>query len=835
MNDDTVPASGTIGPYRLLNVLGQGGMAIVYLAEQTAPVRRQVALKIVKLGMDSQQIVSRFESERQALAVLDHPHIAKVFDAGSTEQGRPYFVMEHVAGVAITRYCDEHALDVDARVQLFIDVCLAAQHAHQKGLIHRDLKPSNILVAHVDGRPQVKVIDFGISKAVGGDPQDRTQLTRLGQLIGTPQYMSPEQAELSGLDVDTRTDVYSLGVVLYELLAGSLPLELDRVADYALGLALREREPPTPSVRVSSLDAAGDVARQRGTDLADLRRTLRGDLDWIVMRAIAKDRSARYPTANALAQDLTSYLAHLPVTARPPSTGYLLNRFIRRNKIFVAAASLATLALVVGLAVATLSLVRARAAEATALAEAETARQVSRFLVDVFEVSDPGLARGNSVTAREILDKAAGRIDRELKSAPAVRATLLSTIGRVYARLGLYSEGLPLAESALAIRRQLAPASSELADSLDQVGELRTLLDQPLEANKALQESLLLRRSVAKDPAATAMTIQRLGELSYTQSKFDEALQRFHDAQGILRDNPLAQQPGQRGGLVKYVANIKHEQGDLTASIPLYREALQLMRADFGSDHPDVASTLGDLAIALKDTRQYEEAEQAYLESLAIQRRILGARNPEVGNTLNNLSVFYATREDFPAALRTADEAQQILREALGEDHRLTNIARVNYARDLVRTGDLVAAEAELRAILAIRRRTLPPTHQELGITVDALAAVLNQRGQFAEAEPLAREGQKVMAASVGEAHWRTATAERTVAESLAGQRRFAEAEPLLVSAYEKMLAARGAPHPGTRSTLKRLIEFYETWRKPEKARIYRAKVEQEPATTSSP
>ena len=379
-----------IGPYRILDTLGEGGMSVVYLAEQSEPVKRRVALKILKAGMDSKQVVARFESERQALAVLDHPNVAKIFDGGIAESGRPYFVMEQVKGVPITEYCDDHRLDNEERLKVFITVCSAVQHAHLKGLIHRDLKPSNILVGVVDGKPQPKIIDFGIAKATTTTLTEATLHTRVGQIIGTPQYMSPEQANLTGLDIDTRTDIYSLGVVLYELLVGIVPLDLRAIGDQAMQVALREKDPPRPSTRITDLgDTREEVAKVRGTDPDRLQQQLKGDLDWIVMRAIEKDRTRRYETVNSLAMDCRRFLRHEPVLARPPSTAYYMQRFVRRNRLAVAAGTIAILAVIAGATAATLGYVRATEAEQIARQESATSKKVVEFLVGLFQVSNP--------------------------------------------------------------------------------------------------------------------------------------------------------------------------------------------------------------------------------------------------------------------------------------------------------------------------------------------------------------------------------------------------------------------------------------------------------------
>ncbi len=365
-----------IGHFKLLQKIGEGGFGVVYMAEQTAPVRRRVALKIVKLGMDTKQVIARFEAERQALALMDHPNIAHVFDAGATDTGRPYFVMELVKGIPITAYCDEARLSNAERLQLFTVVCQAIQHAHQKGIIHRDIKPTNVLVTLHDGVPVPKVIDFGVAKATEARLTERTLFTEFRQIVGTPEYMSPEQAEMSGLDVDTRADIYSLGVVLYELLTGTKPLDLETLLAKGYGemlRAIREVEPPRPSTRVSSMGGkARAVAHKRSTASGLLPKALEGDLDWIVMRALEKDRTRRYATAVAFAADIERHLEDRPVEARPPSTLYLLRKFVRRNRTGVIAGGVAALAIAAGLVLAVLGYVEAdRQRDAALLAETQ--------------------------------------------------------------------------------------------------------------------------------------------------------------------------------------------------------------------------------------------------------------------------------------------------------------------------------------------------------------------------------------------------------------------------------------------------------------------------------
>ncbi len=453
---ETQRPSRTIGPYRLLHLVGEGGMGEVWLAEQTHPVRRQVALKVIKAGMDTAQVVTRFEAERQALALMDHPAIATVYDGGSTPEGRPYFAMEYVKGEPITAYCDRQRLTTQARLELFMQVCEGVQHAHQKGIIHRDLKPSNVLVAIQDDHPVPKIIDFGVAKATAQHLTERTLYTELGVMIGTPEYMSPEQAEMGGLDIDTRTDVYALGVILYELLTGALPIDRKehRQAGFAeIQRTIREKEPPRPSTRITQLGPAStEAATNRHTEPRRLASELRGDLDWVTMRALEKDRTRRYQTANALAADVRHHLSNEPVSAGPPGTIYRAGKFVRRHRFGVAAAATVALLLVTLAATMTVQARRIARERDRANREAETAKQVSEFLVGMFETTNPFEGRGKDVPVGDVLDRGAQRIATELRGQPEVRAALMNTMGRVYYDLGVYDKAAELVEEALTYR-----------------------------------------------------------------------------------------------------------------------------------------------------------------------------------------------------------------------------------------------------------------------------------------------------------------------------------------------------------------------------------------------
>jgi eukaryotic-like serine/threonine-protein kinase len=684
-----------VGPYKVLDVLGEGGMGVVYLAEQMQPLRRRVALKVLKRGMDTREIVARFESERQALAVMDHPHIARVLDSGVTPDGRPFFVMELVHGVPLTQYADTHRLTTDERLRLFIDVCRAVQHAHQKGVIHRDLKPSNVLVAMGDGVPTVKVIDFGIAKAIGMSLTELTLVTHVGQMIGTPEYMSPEQAEMSGLDVDTRTDIYSLGVMLYELVVGVLPFELRSKPDYAIPMTLRERDVPRPSTRLTTLgDALETVARQRRTTPDLLRRELRGDLDWIILRAMEKDRTRRYETAHGLALDVQRHLSNEPVLARPPSASYRLGKFVRRNRTPVAAALVAVLALLAGGAAATAGFVQARAEQRRAEASAATAQQVSDFLVDIFRVSNPAEARGDAITAREVLDRGAERIRGDLAGEPTVQTRLMRVIGTVYQQLGLYDAAAPLLEEAVAIAEGAPdPVEAQLPESLRQLGILYGMQRNTQQSDVTLRRALALYREHHDTASADlARILNSLGAANVQLGRYD-------DASGFLR------------------------------------EAIAVQERMLGPEHPDIAAPLGNLGV-IHLNRQRPDSAQVYLTRMAsIHERHFGPESPQVADALLNLGTAYQQLNRYDDAEAAYNRVYTIWSRTLGEDHPrmgaiLNNLGELYLARD--RHSE--AEEFLLRA-LTLKERTLGPANASLIVTLASLGTTYARSERVLEAE----------------------------------------------------------------------------------------------------
>ncbi len=727
-----------IGPYRLLQTLGEGGMGIVYVAEQVEPVRRRVALKIMKLGMDTKQVVARFEAERQALAVMEHPNIAKVLDGGASETGRPYFVMELVRGVPLTEYCDVHRLSTRDRLALFLPVCHAVQHAHQKGVIHRDLKPSNVLVAVQDDRPVPKVIDFGIAKAISQPLTEHTLVTEYGMAMGTPAYMSPEQAEMSGLDVDTRTDIYSLGVMLYELLVGRLPLdpaELGMPA-FLARLVMRDSTPPTPSVRVSTL--GGDrkaIASSRRTEAAALRKELKGDLDWIVMKAMEPDRTRRYDTVNGLAMDLRRYLADEPVVARPPSATYRFGKFIKRHRAAVVAGTAALAALVIGTTLATVGLIRATRAEAATRQEAETVRQVADFLVGLFRVSDPSEARGNTITAREILDQGARRITSELGDQPAVQARLMQTMGEVYSELGLYNAARPLLDQALALREKL-PGSSrlEIASSLVDLASVARRQGTFAQAESLYTRALAIREAALgpNDPQVAA-ALNGLGGLLLTEGKYAEAEPIFKRAMQI-REKALGSDAPDLASTVRNLGSLYWAQGRYADAEPLLQRALRIYERAYGPDHLEVAASLNNLGALYWSEKEYAKAEPLYARAQRIYEKMLGPDHPNVAAVLNNLGELAWAQQQYAKAEPLFRRALTIKRKVLKPDHPSIAISENGLANVLRDEGRYREAETLYQRALALRERVLGAHNTSVAETLRDYATLLRRTGRGGEA-----------------------------------------------------------------------------------------------------
>ena len=714
-------------------------MGIVYLARQEKPIRRRVAVKVIKLGMDTKEVIARFELERQTLAMMNHPNIAKVFEAGATEDGRPYFVMENVSGLPITEYCNQERLSNPERLQLYVVVCEAIQHAHQKGVVHRDIKPTNILVELGDSKPVPKVIDFGIAKAISQRLTEKSVFTQHGVLIGTPAYMSPEQAEMSTLDIDTRSDVYSLGVLLYELLVGALPFDLvtlQRAGWDGMRHIIREMVPQRPSNRVSTIgDKATEFAKCRGTDFTSLRRQLRGDLDWIPMKAMEKNRTRRYATALELAADVERHLKHEPVVAGPPSTMYWVGKFVRRHRVGVFAASLVLMAMLLGIAGTTTGLIRATRAEAQARQEAETAQQVSDFLVGLFEVSHPNEAKGNTITAREILDKGAKEITEGLKDQPLIQARLMNTIGNIYVGLGLYEEAAPHLEKALTIRQDSKDADhTDVAESLHNLAFLYRNQGKYLEAEPLYQRALATReKDRGPDHTDVASSLDNLASLYRIQGKYAEAEPLFQRALAI-REKVFGPDHPNVATSLNNLALFYYDQQEHSEAEPLYQRALAIHEKVFGPDHPYVAISLNNLASLSRDQEKYLEAEPLFQRALAIHEKALGVDHPHVGRSLGNLALLYYDQGKYADAEPLYQRALAISEKALGPDHVDVAIS-LNHLADLSRDqGKYAEAEPLYQRALAISEKALGPDHPRVAHTLIAYAALLRKLDRAGDA-----------------------------------------------------------------------------------------------------
>ncbi len=701
---EDIPAPATperIGPYRIIRTLGRGGMGSVFLAEQTEPLHRRVALKVMRSRFVDSEGRLRFEAESQAMARLQHPNVAQVFDAGATEEGHPYFVMEYVAGERITTYCDAKRLSIDDRLDLFRAVCAGVQHAHQKGVIHRDLKPSNILVTEADDGPRPKIIDFGIAKTLD-HPLAEAAVTG-NRLLGTPAYLAPEAVEVGEgrHDVDTRSDVYSLGVLLYELLVGRRPFDDDTTSFFEVLRRVLTRPAPEPSKRWSELDATTrvDLAEHRMIDVESLRRSLRGDLDWIVSKAIARNREHRYGSAAELAADIRRHLRHQPVEAGPPSKIYLLKKLIRRRLGTVASALLVVLALAAGLIARTFEAQRANRAAAAAVAarqeteraleEAEQARretaEVADFLAGIFRLSDPGEAKGSSVTARELLDVAADEMRGfGFTDQPLTRARFMQTVADIYRKLGLFDNAEEFFTEALQIRRgQLPTGHLDVAESLNGLAALYAQRGEFEQAEPLFKEALAIREQAlsAKD-LKVAMSLTNLASLYTDMKKNEQAEPLFVRALAIVESHDHLPSPDHLVGLAN-LASLYLDQGRFQEAEPLLRTFIARQRQAFGADHPHAAIALINLADLRAQLGAGDEAEGLYREALAIMEQVFGPEHPDVAYCLSGIASLYAGQ------------------------------------------GRAAEAEALFRRALAIQEATLPADHPERRATVEGLAELL--------------------------------------------------------------------------------------------------------------
>lgn len=780
---DPAAAGSPIGPYRILREIGHGGMGTIYLAERAdRQYEKTVALKLLRgWSAANEHLVRRFLEERQILAALDHPDIARLLDGGVTPDGLPWFAMEYVDGVPIDRYCDERRLSIESRLELFCRTCAAVQYAHRNLVVHRDLKPANILVTAEGG---VKLLDFGIAKLLGTDAVDASaSLTVTGERVMTLQYASPEQ--IRGDPITTACDVYALGVLLYELLTGRHPYRLATREPHDVARAILEQEPERPSdtvLRVGEASgggaAAGDIAP------AKLARRLRGDLDTIVLTAMQKDPARRYGTAEQLEADVRRHVAGLPVRARPDSRLYRTQKFIRRHRVGVTVAAGVTL-LVVGFAFVTaVQSVRIRLQAARIAVERDRAEQVSGFLAGLFQTSDPYVGAGGGLTAREILDSGAARIDRELAGQPQARAQMLYEMGRAYFGLGLRDRARRFLEVSLAIRRRASPGGQiEIAQTLDFLGVV--LLEQgELEgAERANREALGLRQQLlGARHRDVARTLNGLAAVLRAAGRFRDADPVSREAVAIDEAQPATHRLDLAENL-KGLAQAVGERGDHAEAVRLYRQALALQRRELPADHPEAVGTLLDLAAALGDAGEEASADSLFRYGLALERRMLGDDHPDVA----------------------------------GNESR--------YARLLHRRGNDGEAETLYRRSLAAMRRRLPAVHPLTATTLLGLGVLLLDRGAADRPEPLLREALAMRRTALAPGHPGIAEAEQAMGAAIMAPGRYMEAERYLLTSRDGLRAAYGDADPRTRAALARLVALYDASAQPQQAAVYRAQL----------
>lgn len=780
-----------ISTYRLLRELGEGGCGIAYLAEQTAPVKREVAVKVIKPGMDTKAVIARFEAERQALALMDHPNVARVFDAGATGEGRPYFVMELVRGVRITEYCNQSRLSIAERLSLFIQVCQAIQHAHQKGIIHRDIKPSNVLVTMHDGLPIAKVIDFGIAKATQGRLLDQTLHTEVDQIMGTPAYISPEQAEPAQLTVDTRSDIYSLGVLLYELLTGRTPFDANELAKASieqLRECLRTKEPPRPSRRLNSLDddLLTQISSSSGTTAAKLVKQVRDDLDWIVMQCLEKERARRYQSVNELIADIERYLRHEPVLARPSSLAYIFRKLARRNRVtFVGVlAALAFVIFISAFAIAmTIQAQRIAAERDQAERERQKAEKVSNVAMNVFAMADPFQSLASGVSGSALLDQAAKSIERELRDQPAARARLLQAVGRAYFRRSEFEPAIGYLKETVRVLSHIPGAESEaltamvsLSMALRNSGDLHGAREILIAAEKVADRSGLQRS------AAYAGLLLNRGRVSLFESRipaaradFETSLQLYQAVVGT-RHIEVAE-------VLTELALAFTWSDDIARAEQSARRAIEIFEIAAPTMYPDRVTAEVILADTLYLQNRLDESASILMDALRKNTELFGPNSESVIGTLDRLAMVKYSQGKLGEAETFSRDAVTKARAVFGERHLVTAGIAVTLARTLIELRQFVQAETILRDALDIFAKTLSPDHQHIASAEYFLGEVLLATNRPSEAET-------VLTASMnrwkrGDAPpWRAMRSANALGEALFRQGRTAEATTYLSESF---------------------------------------------------
>lgn len=817
-----------IGAYAIVREIGRGGMGVVYEARQAHP-RRTVALKVIRTGCASADSLRRFEHESQILARLDHPGIAQIFEAGAADVGagpQPYFAMEYVRGRTLREYAEQTAPPLRERLSLLAQVCDAVHHAHQKGVIHRDLKPGNILVSD---RGQPKILDFGVARLTESDVQLSTLHTDAAQVIGTVPYMSPEQVAGDSRELDTRSDVYALGVVAYELLTGRLPYELSGRSIPEAARVIREEEP---------------------TPLRSVNRVFRGDIDTIVAKALAKERQRRYASAAELAADIRRYLSDEPILARPPSALYQLGKFARRNRALVGGVAVAFVALAVGMVASTWQALRARSAEqlanrrleearqaralaetsgAAARREADKARAVNTFLQDMLATADPSHSPGQpELTVKEALARAAVELEKgSLQKQPEIEVLVRATIGNTYRSLGDYAGAEPHLKRAVELGRALYPEGHEdLAFAQNKLARLLQAMGRYADAQPVFEECLdMLRRLHGAEHPEVAKLLSNLGWLLYERGEYDRAESIQREALD-LRRRLLSGEHTDIATSLNNLAITLSARGDLDGAERMLRESLAMDRKLRGDLHPNIAATMSNLALTLREKGEPEEAESLLRQALDLARRAHGGDHPDVATAIHNLALLIRERGRLDEAEQLYREALELNRRLLGERHPRTAGTLMNLALVLQNQRDLDGAEALLNEAVAINRETLGEVHPTTLMALYHLAGnhTLGERHDLAE--PILARIVAAAGRSLPAGHWQTGMYLGLHGKCLMRQGRYAEAEAALLRSVEVLEAAFGPAHPRTTGAIATLADLYEAWEKPEAAAQWRGRLE---------